>query len=131
MNTPTTKQLKNFGLTLGIILSAGFGILLPLLRQQPFSFSANAIGISLIILGISMPNMLKYPYILWMYLAEGLGWMNTRIILGLLFFLIISPIALVKRLFNSTDLHLKPCKNTVSYRIKSVDYGVKQMEKPF
>lgn len=42
----------------------------------------------------------------WLLLAEGLGWINSRIILGLVFYLILTPVALLSRIFTGDSLKL-------------------------
>jgi saxitoxin biosynthesis operon SxtJ-like protein len=57
-----------------------------------------ALGTLLILLGLLWPRALVFPNRAWMLLAEGLSFVTTRIILGLVFFLIVTPIGVVKRL---------------------------------
>jgi hypothetical protein len=54
-------------------------------------------GALLVALAQIAPRMLVRPAALWLRLAQGLGWLSTRLVLGLLFFLVLTPIALVKR----------------------------------
>jgi hypothetical protein len=56
------------------------------------------LGTLLVLLGLVWPRALVWPNKAWMLLAEGLSFVTTRIILGLVFFLIITPIGVVKRL---------------------------------
>src|SRR6267142_3223756 len=56
------------------------------------------LGTLLIFLGLLWPRALVLPNRAWMLLAEGLSYVTTRIILGLVFFLVITPIGVVKRL---------------------------------
>jgi apolipoprotein N-acyltransferase len=56
------------------------------------------IGVVLIALGLVWPRALVLPHKAWMWLAEVLSFISTRIILALVFFLIVTPIGLVKRL---------------------------------
>ena len=66
-----------------------------------------AIGITLFIAGIVKPNILKPVYWMWMVFATILGWVMTRVILSLLFFLMFTPIGLISRLFGKQFLGLK------------------------
>lgn len=59
---------------------------------------ALPLGTLLILLGLLWPRALVLPNRVWMLLAEGLSFVTTRIILGLVFFLIVTPIGVVKRL---------------------------------
>lgn len=56
------------------------------------------LGTLLILLGSLWPRSLVLPNRVWMLLAEGLSFVTTRIILGLVFFLVMTPIGVVKRL---------------------------------
>ena len=56
------------------------------------------IGSLLVLLGLSWPRALVLPNRAWMLLAEGLSFVTTRIILAFVFFLVVTPIGLVKRL---------------------------------
>ena len=53
----------------------------------------------LILLGLVLPRALIYPNKAWMKLAEVLAFVMTRLILGVVFFLIVTPIGMIKRLF--------------------------------
>ena len=58
----------------------------------------TSLGAMLVLLGLIWPRALVYPNKAWMLLAAGLSFVTTRIILGLVFFLIVTPIGVVKRL---------------------------------
>jgi hypothetical protein len=63
------------------------------------------LGALLIFLGLLWPRALVLPNKAWMLLAEGLSFVSTRIILGLVFFLIVTPIGVVKRLMGWDPLN--------------------------
>lgn len=63
------------------------------------------LGVSLIVLGAISPRILVYPNKAWMKLAEGLSFVSTRIILAFVFFLVLTPIGLIKRAMGWDPLH--------------------------
>ena len=63
------------------------------------------LGALLVVLGLVFPRALFWPNKAWMALAEGLAFVSTRIILGLVFFVIVSPIGLIKRMFGWDPLN--------------------------
>ena len=63
------------------------------------------------------PLLLKPVYIFWMRLAFALGWVNTRIILAVMFYLVLTPIGLTMRLFGKDLLDRKIEKAKESYWI--------------
>ena len=55
------------------------------------------VGVSLLAFGFVYARALVWPNRLWMRLADGLSFVSTRIVLGLVFFLAVTPIGVVKR----------------------------------
>jgi hypothetical protein len=96
---------REFGLIVGAVftlLSAWW------LYREKFIGIAQVtlfVGVALMILGLIFPRSLVYPNRAWMLLAEVLSYVSTRIILGLVFFLIVTPIGVVKRMFGWDPLH--------------------------
>jgi len=54
-----------------------------------------------------LPKSLKPVYIIWMHFAFILAWINTRIILIIMFYVILTPIGLFMRLFRKDLLERK------------------------
>ena len=67
------------------------------------------------LIGLTAPNLLYYPYKGWMKLGHFLGWINSHIILGLVFILILQPIAYIMRLTGYDPLRIKR-KGEKTYR---------------
>jgi len=63
---------------------------------------------------IAYPVM-KPIHIGWMTLAFALGWFNTRLLLGIFFYLILTPLGLVMRLFGVDLLDQKIDKQAKTY----------------
>ena len=99
------SDLRKFGIMVGTILViiAGF---LYWKEQESFQIFL-AIGITLLLTAIAIPAILKPVYSIWMIFAIILGWLMTRVILSLLFYIIITPIGLILRLFGKQFLELK------------------------
>jgi saxitoxin biosynthesis operon SxtJ-like protein len=69
------------------------------------AYGVLPLGSALILLGLVWPRALIYPNKAWMKLAEMLAFVMTRLILGIVFFLIVTPIGVVKRLFGWDPLN--------------------------
>ena len=107
------SDLRKFGITIGIILMiiAGF-----LFWKEKESFQILlTFGVTLCILGIVIPFILKPIYWVWMIFATILGWIMTRVILSLLFYIILTPIGLISRLFGKQCVELRWDKSKESY----------------
>lgn len=75
-----------------------------------------AIGGLLVLLGVVVPRALVWPNKAWMALAEVLAFISTRIILGFVFFAIVTPIGFIKRLFGWDPLHRRAAANDSYWR---------------
>jgi hypothetical protein len=62
-------------------------------------------------LALICPRLLSPLYRGWMKFGHVLGWINARIILGLVFFVMVTPIGLVMRLFGKDLLRMKMQKS--------------------
>jgi hypothetical protein len=93
----TFRAEKEFGLIVG-----GIFVLLGLwwLYRGKFATAAyvlSAAGSALVLSGLVFPRLLTVPRRSWMKLAEGMSYISSRIILAIVFFLVLTPIGLVKR----------------------------------
>ncbi len=95
---------RQFGKSVGGILLLIGGYLVWRHNSPLIGPSLLATGTLLVILGTVAPRVLVYPRRTWMAMAEALGFVSTRVILGLVFFVILTPMALVKRWAGSDPL---------------------------
>jgi len=125
------QQLRKFG----IILAAGFvgifGTLAPYLSQHAIPWWPWCLGALLLFLSFIKPLWLHYIYQPWMKLGSVLGWINTRIILGIIFFALITPLGLIMRLCAKDKMQRTYDKTLLSYRKKITPQPIQHMEKPF
>ena len=116
------KTLREFGLTIGAILVILGGV--ALWRGRGAYVYLITAGILSIVLGAAMPRALKPPQKIWMALGVVLGFFVSRVILGTLFYLVITPINMVIRLLRKDILDQRIDKKAVSYW-KNRDEAVK------
>jgi hypothetical protein len=64
---------------------------------------------------ILIPLQLKPVFAAWLKIAHFIGRIITTMILALAYYLVITPAALMKRIFGGTPLPIKPDKNVSSY----------------
>ena len=96
--TSSKKTLREFGLLIGFGFPILIGWLLPSLFGHEFRTWTLWIGVPGLIFGLTAPRLLYYPYRVWMALGHALGWINSYIILGLVFIFVLQPIAYVMRI---------------------------------
>ena len=122
----TPKDLRKFGLTVGILLLL-FAFLL-IWKHKPSQFYFLSIGAFLVLSGLLFPALLRPLNKAWMTLAILLGWVMTRVILLLLFYLVITPISLIARISGKHFLDLKIDKSRPSYWEKKKDIPSTQVD---
>ncbi|MFM7381614.1 MAG: SxtJ family membrane protein [Microcystaceae cyanobacterium] len=127
----TPKLLRDFGYLVGGIFAGLFGLLIPVLRGHGLPLWPWAIAIPLIILGLVYPKALALVYRVWMQIGLMLGWINSRIILGIVFFLVLTPMGLVMKVLKRDTMNRQLEPQTVSYRTPSRDRSPSHLEKPY
>ena len=111
----SNRDLRKFGLTVGGVFAV-LGLLFLWRHKTHWPYFLWP-GASLIIAGIIFPRTLKWIYIGWMSIAFVLGFVMAHVILTLLFYLVITPIGLVARLFGQDFLSRKLNRAAKSYWI--------------
>ena len=117
------KTLREFGLLVGLGLPILIGWIIPGLSGHMFRFWTLWIGIPTIFLCFIKPKLLFPFYKLWISLGHILGWANSKLILGLVFIIVLQPIALIMKLFGYDPLKQKDlCKK--SYKENKKGYKI-------
>ena len=103
----------------GFIVATGFAVI----GLWPWVFRGHNVRVWSLILSVLLsipavvwPAALRYPFRVWMLVGHCLGWINTRIILSVLYFVMFTPVSLVMRLLgrDSMDRSFEP--NVSTYR---------------
>jgi hypothetical protein len=110
------KELRSFGLIVGGIF-AGIGLWPVVVRGEDYRTWALALAGLLILPALVYPTALFWPHKGWMFVGHILGWINTRIILGLVFYAIVTPIGIIRRMLGKDPMgrQIRPELNT--YRV--------------
>ena len=95
---------RHFGLAVGAVLVAV--ALISALRNRSFAFVAllGGFGALLLLAGLLMPGRLGPFYRGWMTIAAVLSRVTTPVILAVMYFLMITPMALLRRTFGGNPL---------------------------
>jgi hypothetical protein len=73
-------------------------------RMMVVSFTGGA-GVALVVAGLFFPPAARRFHVFWMRVALILGWVNSRILLSLMFYGVFTPYRLVSRLFGRDPLN--------------------------
>ena len=115
-NHTDAKQLRKFGLMVGGIFCA-IGLWPAIIRSQNPRLWALAVGVLLLIPALIVPRSLGPVYRVWMLVGETLGWINTRILLGVVFYGLITPMGLIMHRFGNNAMRRAYEPGAESYRV--------------
>lgn len=107
------KAVKKTGITVGIVLVA-ISFILWWLGKNSFVYFSAIGGIFIILSYIAIP-LLKPFHKLWIGLSLVLGFVMSRVILTILFYLVVTPIGLLAKLVGKKFMPLGFDKNKKTY----------------
>ena len=70
------------------------------------------------VVALAAPVSLKPFYRVWMIFALITGWVMTRVVLTLVYYLVLTPIGLLGKAFGEQFLHLVRSKETATYWVR-------------
>jgi hypothetical protein len=125
------KGLREFGLTSGAAVVAIFGLFFPWLLERDWPVWPWVIAALFWSLALIQPLWLRRIYRAWMRFGLLASRVMTPLVLGIVFFVMISPMGLVRRLMGKDPLHRALDPNQKSYRVKSIKSPKEKLERPF
>ena len=109
----TKKELREFGLTIGIILVI-LGMV-ALWRKKAIAPYSLTTGVSFILAGAFYAQILKPLQKIWMGFSVVIGFFMSRVILFILFYAVLTPMGLITRLLKKDILDQKIDRAKPSY----------------
>lgn len=108
------KQNCKFGYTvaIGLLVLSAFRIFI---KHKQGWWVAFAIAIVLLLFSLFKPVLLNALRLTWDKIGHVLGTINTYVLLTVFYFLILSPLGMIMRLFGKDILQLKWLKNKNTY----------------
>jgi len=122
---PTTDQCKDAGQALILILLLFIGIG-KYVRLVPWTIAAT-------LLLMIQPKLFKPWAALWFGLSEVLGTVMSKVILSVLFFTLVTPVALIRKMHGADAMRIKQWKSGTDsvFRIRNVKVVAADLEKMF
>lgn len=125
------RGLRDFGLMTGGLFAGIFGVLLPWKFGWQWPIWPWLLLVVLGGMGLLAPQRLEPVYRLWMRLGLGIGAVVSRIILGIVFFCVVTPLGLLMRATGKDPMRRQFDPAAASYReLVSADKSG-SIDKPF
>ncbi|MEH6585160.1 MAG: SxtJ family membrane protein [Halioglobus sp.] len=125
------KGYRNFALSFGAIVATLFGVIFPWILAASFPVWPWLLWSILAFWGLLAPMTLRLFYRAWMKFGLLLSKVTTPLVLGIVYYAVITPTGLIASLFRSDPLQ-RDCKlDCDTYRVKSPQKSHEHMKNPF
>ena len=125
------KELRSFGVTTGVIVAVLFGLFFPWLLERGIPLWPWILCGVLVIWGLAAPITLRPVYRGWMRFGLFMSRITTPIILGIVFFLVVTPMAFLRSMLGKDSMARKLDDSTDSYRVPSQKPSKENLTRPF
>ncbi len=125
---PNNDRYKNI-----LVIVVGFSLIAWILGTREYIQFTTQILIWKIAIGVGFLSLLIPPLAkaiewAWLKLALGLGWLNSRILLSVIYFVFLMPIAWLAKLFTKDPLMLKRNASSSVYVTRNHQYKKEDLE---
>nr|WP_136252435.1 SxtJ family membrane protein [Ningiella ruwaisensis] len=130
VNKSDTDALQSFALTMAIAFPFVFMGLIPWLFSLSVPLWPALLTLVLMLLHIVRPGALYPIYVLWMFIASVLGWLNTKVILGIAYVFLIVPTGIVMQLLGKLQYQKRVNKKSTWVK-RETPPTAKNLKEPF
>ncbi|ABC27129.1 conserved hypothetical protein [Hahella chejuensis KCTC 2396] len=125
-------ELRKFGLMMAVFLILVFALFLPWIFSLSLPVWPYPVAGAFAALALLKPALLRQPYVLWMRFALRLGKINSAIILGAVFIVMVAPLGWALRLMHKLQLQKRVDPQATTYRtLRNEPMTPESMERPF
>ena len=125
------RELRQFGITTGVIVVALFAGFFPWLLERPIPAWPLVMGGVLIVWGLLLPASLGPVYRGWMKFGTVMSRITTPVLMTAIFVVVIVPVALVLRLLKKDPMRRKFDRDASSYRVAGGGAETGSLDKPY
>lgn len=122
------KEIRQFAWIMAGMILVFFALLLPWVWGWNFSWTPYIISGAFALTGLAAPQLLAPVHKAWLKFAELLGAINSKILLFIVFYLVLTPMGFIARVFGFDPMKRKHKPD--SYYIKR-EKNINNMENPF
>ncbi len=124
------KQLRTFGLILGGLFTV-IGLWHTVFWAEDSRLWMLALAGLLLVAALVVPRSLAPVYRVWMAVGHALGWINTRILLGFIFYALFTPMGKIRCLLGADPMQRKFELDVDTYRIVRQPRSSSHMKQQF
>lgn len=128
---PENKELRKFAYIMAGMVALFFGVVVPWIWSLGVLTWPWVVSGVFAVWGTVWPGGLGPVYKVWMRFGLIVGWINSRIILSLVFYLMFTPAGFVMKLLGKDPMRRKLEPQESSYRIASHSAPPEHLERPY
>ena len=125
------KGLREFGLLMAAVIGVLFGVFLPWVFDGAWPLWPWLISAAFVLPALVAPLSLRPVYRGWMRFGLFMSRIMTPLVLGIVFFLVFTPVALGLKLLGKDAMRRKLDPQADSYRIDNKGATMGDMKRPF
>ena len=125
------KGLRQFAFTMGIVISILFGLILPYLFSYALPIWPWVVAVVFALWGLIAPKTINPIYLIWMRFGLIMSKITTPLILGILFYLVMTPMGIAMRIFKHDPMARKFDKTKDTYRVLRDTSIQNDIERPY
>lgn len=115
---PSKRELAWFGLMFLAFFGLIGGLLWWRLQAHETAFTLWGVAAGITAVYYVIPGVRRPIYLGWLYAAFPIGWVISHLVMGIIFYLVITPIALVFKLIGRDALQRRIDKGAKSYWVE-------------
>lgn len=124
------KGLREFGIVTGGIVAVLFGLFFPWLLERAMPLWPWVFFAVFAAWGITLPTTLRPVYRAWMRFGMLMSRITTPLLMGAVFYLLVTPLGLARRLLGKDTLQ-RDLDESDSYRVPSHKAPIENLKRPF
>ena len=122
--------LRKFGILFGSMFALIFGLFLPWFLEQAWPIWPWTLFAVFTAWSLLAPMSLRTIYRIWMCFGILMSKITTPILMALVFYLMITPVGAIRRLFRKDSLN-REFTDAETYRVASKKAPVDKLKRPF
>ena len=84
-------------------------------RADGWAVAMATAAVAVGLVGLARPTAIRYVYTVWMIVAFPIGWTISHLVLGVMFYALFTPLALLFRLVGRDELRLRRDPSRATY----------------
>lgn len=115
---PSKKELAWFGLMFLAFFGLIGGLVWWRFENETAAYTLWGVAAAIVAVYYAVPSLRRTLYLGWLYAAFPIGWVISHVVMGAIYYLVITPIALIFKVIRRDALEQRIDRNAKSYWVE-------------